>query len=453
MKWLVIAALCSPLVACMDEQNVGNTYTLRSTRWAVDVPTLDDQSSVWARNVEIDPDGDVIAAGNFRGTVDFGSGPVSTASPDALNTYWVSKRSSVDGSNVWTAVLGGTSTATFDVWDVRVDRDGNTIVAGRTYGTQAIADQSITTQALTAFVAKLAPDGHVAWIRTLDAVTESSANVWTLAVGGDGRIYIGGDFSGVLQFPQASLLSTPDNKYYIAAFEPDGTLRWGRQYSLVGGLEVTSDGNLVMVSTLRQSTTFAGTFLDLSKVPGHLLARLTANGDLTSVATFGSVGVQYEGTWFAVDAEDRIATTTTITNSSGNTASNSLLDASGQELWTAAPVSGRISSGPIATNGHAVLTAGQLVDWTVDLGSGDQVGSMYIAVRDLDGTLLDSTVYGDPSSAGDEFSDLAMSADGGVAFVAQIQEPIDFGSGPVPGPLHDPTTSTAAVIGLYAPAP
>lgn len=451
MKWLVIAALCTPLLACTDEQNVGNTYTLRSTRWAVSVPTLDDQSFAWARHVQIDPDGDVIAAGSFRGTVDFGDGPISTADPVQTDAFWVSKRSSVDGSNVWTVVLGGTPGATFELWDVRVDRDGSTILAGKTYGTQPIADQSVTTQALTAFVAKLAPDGHVAWIRTLDAVTESSANVRTLAVGPDGRIYIGGDFTGVLQFPQASLLSTPDSKYYIAAFEPDGTLRWGRQYSLVGGLEVASDGSLVMVATLQQSTTFAGTFLDLSKVPGHLLARLTTDGDVTSVGTFGTVGVQYEGTWIALDAEDRIATTTTITASDGNTASNSLLDASGEELWTAAPVSGRIASGPIATNGHAVLTAGELVDWTVDLGSGEQVGSMYIAARDLDGTLLDSTVYGDPS-AGDAFWDLAMSAEGGVAFAAQIEEPIDFGSGPVPGALHDPTFG-AAVIGLFAPAP
>jgi hypothetical protein len=60
-------------------------------------------------------------------------------------------------------------------------------------------------------------------------------------------------------------------------------------------------------------------------------------------------------------------------------------------------------------------------------------------------------VYGDPS-AGDAFWDLAMSAEGGVAFAAQIEEPIDFGSGPVPGALHDPTFG-AAVIGLFAPAP
>lgn len=445
MKMIVIGIACAMVMACTDEQNLGNTYTLRAARWTVPLPGMNEASFVTPYEVAIDPSGDVLVDGAFEGAVDFGGGEVTTA-PEQL-AHWIGKRSGADGSYLWTKVLGGAALANFSLDGMRVDAQGNAIIAGALSGTQQIAGRTISSGP-AAYVAKLSPVGDLLWIRTLET-NPSYLNVFGLAVGADGRIYFTGEFQGTVHFPNGDLVGGPGLNFYLAALEPDGTVRWGRQVP-VGRLAAASDGSIILAGAVDASTTFGGVNIDLSEDPAQFAAEITADGDVAWVRPFGEAGVPYQHVLLALDDQDHIATTSSIGNDGALTSGTDdvFLDASGHSLWTSSPVSGHISEDAIATNGHAILTAGRLNDWTVDLGKGPEVGSMYVAARDASGDLVDTKVLGDPGK-GDGFSSLATSNDGAVAFTAAIGEPIDFGNGTVPGPTrgHD----SVAVVGLFAP--
>jgi hypothetical protein len=447
MKTIVIGAMCLSAVACTNDNNLGNTYSLHSARWATSLRVTGEYGGVSAYLVGIDPSsGSVLAAGAFEGTVDFGAGPITTAYHQP--TFWIGKRSGVDGSHLWTKLLG--TLPNFELRGLRVDSSGNAIVAGGFSGTQPFGDQPLASLQPNIYVAKLLPDGHTAWVRDLDLAAMTEAHVDSLAVGADGRIYVSGLFRGAIHFPDVTAASTPDRPCFVAAFEPDGTLRWGRQFPVAGTLAVASDGSVIMVAAADRSMTFGGVSIDLTRDSSQFAARITADGDVSWVHGFGQPGVEYRSARLALDDQDRIATISYSAGTPFPTSSQTFLDANANPLWTAAPVSGTVMPVAIATNGHAVLTAGQ-IDRTVDLGSGPQIGSMYLAARNADGSLADSKVYGDPGVIGDQFSSLAMAQDGSVAFTGGIGEAIDFGSGPVAGPIETGLSEGAIVIGLFAP--
>lgn len=458
MRLIVIGALCLTLAACTDEQNVGNTYTLRTSRWTARIGLTGD-GTLTADHVALDPAGDVVAAGHLTGTADFGGASITTSLQAVA--FWLGKRSGADGSPLWTTFLGGAEQQGFWLSGLATDASGSVIVAGDFGGTQPFGDGSIATTSPNVYIGKLASDGHVQWTATLDLGAASTAHAFALAVGPDGRIYITGAFLGTIRVPDRLLTTSSTSncaftgyECFVAAFEPDGTLRWARQVPVTGRLQVAGDGSLVMVGSVETSTTFAGTSLDLTKVPNQFAAKISSDGEVVWVRTFGDVGVRYGALRFAMDDQDRIAATSYVDSASTPTTVQTMLDASAHPLWPATPPIGGLNELAIATNGHAVLTAGHVAGAIVDLGSGKQVGSMYLAARDGAGNLVDSRVFGDPSTGlGDRFNSLAMAADGAVAFAASIDEPVDFGSGTIAGPTRAGMTDNVAVIGLFGSAP
>jgi hypothetical protein len=442
MKWIVIGVLCAAAMACTDEQNLGNTYTLRSARWTISLATLDQSpGNVIAESVALDPADDVIVDGSFAGTVDFGGGPVT--SPPGNPQFWLGKRSGVDGSYVWNLFAGPATVGNFEVSDFRVDTGGNTIVAGSVYGTEPFGDQMIVANGQAFFVAKISPDGHVLWARVIGEKL-NNANGTGLALGADGRIYFSAEFQGSITFPNGVITGPTEDSYLLAALDADGTMRWGKSLPVLGHIAIANDDSVILVGAPDRSITFGGVSIDLTKDPARFAAKITPDGDIAWVHTFGQVGVPYEHVLLAVDDHDRIATTSIVGTAGAMGGTNDVgLDANGDPLWSASPASGHVDENVIATNGHAILTAGTMYDWTVDLGNGPQVGSMYIAARDDEGNLVDTKVFGDPGRSGAGFLDIAMSSDGAVAFTAATPDSINFGSGPVQG----------TIIGLFAPSP
>src|SRR5437868_8653544 len=118
---MVMAALA--FAGCSDEQNLGDRQVLHAARWAVTAGAPAGNSS--ATLVAIDASGDVVAAGPLQGTVDFGT---TTLTGPGAGTYWVGKRSGIDGSERWTLPLSGTD---LEVTGLAVTPQRDVIVAGR----------------------------------------------------------------------------------------------------------------------------------------------------------------------------------------------------------------------------------------------------------------------------------------------------------------------------------
>lgn len=179
---VVVLAACGSTVS----------HPFGSTRWAIGLPIQDINLSGPALPlVAIDPAGDVIIGGNFRGSADFGNGEVSTPTQN-LEAGWLSKRSGVDGSYLWAITLGANPgpgrdpsiTNGLTVDSIRVDSDGNVIVAGGFQGTVDLGGQTLDSNA-SPFIAKYTGDGVL-----VSAHTTIASSLLTLA--SDGTMYVVG---------------------------------------------------------------------------------------------------------------------------------------------------------------------------------------------------------------------------------------------------------------------
>ena len=97
--------------------------------------------------------------------------------------------------------------------------------------------------------------------------------------------------------------------------------------------------------------------------------------------------------------------------------------------------------------GVKTLAADEMVDWTVDFGSGPKTGAMYLAAHD---TATDIRTFAAPGdfSAG-AITDLDANAANAIGFSANITRTTDFGTGSI---VDLPAGSTAAaVIGSLPP--
>jgi len=122
-----LACVLAIAAGCTGE-NIGFTPLLGPQNWTIglggdstDAPAVD--------GVAFAADGNIVVTGVFRNTADFGSGPRTTMNP--LGSVFISKRSIVDGSEIWTNVVGAAGDTARWVTGAKLDSSGNIMIAGR----------------------------------------------------------------------------------------------------------------------------------------------------------------------------------------------------------------------------------------------------------------------------------------------------------------------------------
>lgn len=163
-----------------------------------------------AASVVLGPGGEVYVAGYTFGSLD---GNASSGSADPF----VSKYNS-SGVRQWTRQFGSAG----GDFATRLTRDGagNVFVAGRTDGS---LDGSANAGGLDAFVAKLASNGALLWVRQLGSAADDFAYGVAIDAAGDAVIagYTRGDLGGNT--------SAGGTDAFVAKFDSDGSAVWARQ--------------------------------------------------------------------------------------------------------------------------------------------------------------------------------------------------------------------------------
>jgi hypothetical protein len=165
-------------------------------------------------------DGGVIVAGYTRGDLD-GKHPGSPADDGVVARF------TATGERVWLAQLGDAAKAD-RFYGLAAAPDGGAYVAGYTSG--ALAGPSAGDKDVV--LARIAPDGAVAWTRQLGGTGEDKA--YAVAADASG-VYV----AGVM--PAG----------FVAAFTVDGALRWVKaDGDLFGGVAVTTAGVVVATGAI-----------------------------------------------------------------------------------------------------------------------------------------------------------------------------------------------------------
>lgn len=269
----VVLLACCLLLGCKpDEQNLGNTASalpdagaaaaIGSARWAVAVGGGYDDKAV---STAIDSIGDVVAVGTQGGPKDspWGSNPCSS---------FVTKRVASDGSERWTAqIVPDPPYSSFAyVTAVAIDAQDSIIVTGTFIGTVNFGGQTLSIAEPTPgsqsnmFLAKYTADGHLAWVRDLDALVAQGNAV---AVDSAGRIFVAGGFTGPLMFGSDRYTGDDDGDGFLAAFDPSGKLVWGRSFQgpgelVANGVAVTASGDVIATGFFLGPSSFGGVTLD-----------------------------------------------------------------------------------------------------------------------------------------------------------------------------------------------
>jgi len=211
-----------------------------------------------ATAMAVDRSGNVIVAGYFNGTVDFGGGALTSAGG---NDIFVAKYSGVDGSHLWSKRLGG---ATADaVYAVAVDSRGDVIVSGSFAGSVNFGGGAFASAgAEDMFVAKYSgADGTHVWSKRFGSTGSDVA--YGVTVDAKDNVALTGYFSATVDFGGGAL-SALSYDVFVAKFSTSGQYLWARSFPATNaqiGTAIAADplsGNLSLTGYFWGSVDFGG---------------------------------------------------------------------------------------------------------------------------------------------------------------------------------------------------
>jgi hypothetical protein len=219
-------------------------------------------------SVSVDASGRVLVSGEFRGTVDFGAGPISSSGLSE-NDYFLAKLDSA-GALVWVKTFSQLpigSGAGQILPTTTSDPAGNTYLAVTSagagnptpdFGCGALPEG-------VEFVAKFDATGACVWSGSYGASHDSGIagymDYQRLAVDPAGNLFVAGSFDGTVDLGSGDVNSSNALSTFVQKFSPTGTLVWGKALPVQGGIPlsgIAADGygNLVLTGGFVLSADF-----------------------------------------------------------------------------------------------------------------------------------------------------------------------------------------------------
>lgn len=185
--------------------------------------------------VGVDTAARIVVAGTFAGTVDFGTGPLTSVT--TVDTFVA-----VYGPNGLPLYAGRLAAAAYAL---AVRPDGTFILTGTAVGAVDFGAGAVAAiSARDMFVAQYAASGALLWVRRM--ASSSSITPKAVAVNASGMIAVTGYFTGTANLGGTpALTSAGGYDLFIATYSSLGTLGWARG---AGGLG-TDDGRAVAIDT------------------------------------------------------------------------------------------------------------------------------------------------------------------------------------------------------------
>lgn len=251
--------------------------------WAKRWGDGDDQSRV---SLAVDGQGNIILAGSYHGTLDFGGG--NGLPPQGMDDIYVVKLDP-DGNTIWAKGIGDAKGQT--AWDVATNDVGDIYVVGSFAGTVNFGDGPVTaagTNLPDAFIAKYGSNGSLAWKRILgDNMSQGAASV---AVDSAGDAVFSGNNFGTISY-KGMMFS--DGQPYVAKISNAGADLWLKTFPVSSSsLAVGPNGNYWMFGSVALSVDFGGGTLSPLGGGDAYIAKFDSTGAYLKAQRFGSAGAE-----------------------------------------------------------------------------------------------------------------------------------------------------------------
>lgn len=174
--------------------------------------SFDDQGKA----VAVDPTtGDVVAAGSFNGTVDFGGGPLTSAGGSDI---YATKLASADGKHVWSKRFGGAyagSSIGDEADGIAVGTNGDVVLGGKVYGAVDFGGGALASfGSYDAFAAKLTASGAYVWARSWGGSSQPDVGD-RVAVDANGGVAVAGQTYGTVDYGGGSVSASYYSGYLL----------------------------------------------------------------------------------------------------------------------------------------------------------------------------------------------------------------------------------------------
>ncbi|MBG8553680.1 T9SS type A sorting domain-containing protein [Hymenobacter guriensis] len=275
----------SPFTTAFFLATFSSSGVLQSLVRVVEYPSLPSP----VLNVVYIPTAVVAKAGAVYIVCQYAGGPVfdtgTTFESEGVNDIFVAKYTT-SGSLEWVQKFGGPS---IDIaWEAQVDEAGNVYIAGYFEDSISAGDITLTSNGQQdGFLAKYSPQGKPLWVRSFGSSGIDAA--LGLELDAAGNPFITGQFQGEVAFPPFSV-TTPGTNALVAAYTPQGVVRWvqsagGNGQVAAGSIGFDKQGDILVVGSCYGECSIGSTTLtSWDAYGGIFVARLRNNLPLATAA-------------------------------------------------------------------------------------------------------------------------------------------------------------------------
>lgn len=391
-------------------------------------------------DVAVDSYGNIVIAGSFWGTVDFGGGTLTSA---GANDFFIAKFGP-DGTHIWSKRFGDATLQELSY--VAVDASGNVIITGNFYGSVDFGGGALTSAGSSdIYAAKFGPDGSHLWSKRFGGSGPQSG--WDVSADASGNVLIAGRFYGTVDFGGGTLTSGGNDDIFVAKFDPDGTHLWSNRYGDASAqyatdMAVDGSGNVTISGYLSGSVDFGGGVLTSAGSIDIFVAKFDPSGAHMWSDRFGDSDYQLVID-IACDASGNNIITGhfegtvnfgggTLTSAGGTDAFVAAFDPSGTHLWSKrfGDATEQTASSVAADGSGNIILAGHFLG-DIDCG-GDLLTSagsydIFVARFGSSGAHLWSDSFGDASE--ESISGITANTAGAAIIIGHLYGSLDLGGG------------------------
>ncbi len=392
-------------------------------------------------SVAVDGTGNVLIAGGFLSTANFGGGVLTSAG----GTDIFLAAFDTDGAHQWSKRFGDVNPNQI-AYAVATDASNNVLVAGSFLGTVNFGGSPLTTLGGDdIFLAKLDAGGDHVWSKRFgDASTDQIAR--SIAIGPANTIVVAGWFAGTVNFGGSNLSSISGADVFVAKFEADGDHVWSQRFGGLGdqrleSVAVDGSGNVALTGYYDGTVDFGGGQLVSVANNDIFLAKLNAGGAHVWSERFGSSNNQW-GESVAVDASGNVIATghfestvnfggSTLNSVGGDDVYLVKFDQDGGHMWSQRfGSSGDQTGKAVAVDELGVVLTGYYAS-TIDFGGGtlNNAGGVdiFVARFDPSGGHIWSAAFGGPTDQ--QAESIAIDGTGRIALGGFFFSTVNFGGG------------------------
>ncbi len=268
--------------------------------WSKRFGGVDDQL---VRSLDVTPNGDILIGGFFQTGLDFGNTSLSAAG------NWDAFVAKLDSSGVLQFAKGFGDSEDQRIYGVAFDSSGNCVIAGRHFGTIDLGGGPMVSVAeRDAFIAKLDPNGAFVWGHGYSGNGDQLA--WAVAVDAKDNIAVTGYSDGSVDFGGGPLVPANQEDIFLVRLDAAGSHQWSQ---LIGAgqdqqpqdVVFDSKGNILLTGFIEGGADFGGGTLTSSGQEDAFVAKFTGGGAHLWSHRYGSGGSE-TGHGITTDGNDDV---------------------------------------------------------------------------------------------------------------------------------------------------